>query len=185
MAENPENTPLIPDDFDALMREDAPEEGPVLRCNRCDTPITPQNAVLTETGYRCKACIRGQQKVFDTSQTTDPILAFSIAALIAFAGSWLVAPLGFIVILVASGLGMLIFNLTRLVLKRRRGKRIDLAVLIGAIIGACPLLIRLILQMIQANSLNVSGGVGRLIWYIVYVALVASSAYAHSRGVHS
>lgn len=45
---NPENnSPAIPpSDFDELMRpanpETSPEEEPVLRCNRCGTPITPK-----------------------------------------------------------------------------------------------------------------------------------------------
>lgn len=80
--------------------------------------------MLTETGYRCKDCIRGHQQVFDISKPGDAIIAFFISAIIAFAGSWLVKPLQYIVILVATGLGMLIFNATRLALKRRRGKRL-------------------------------------------------------------
>ncbi|NLA80629.1 MAG: hypothetical protein GX853_07800 [Chloroflexi bacterium] len=188
----------IPNDFNELMRDDSEEthlevseadahqdwqdEDPVLRCNRCGKPIDAQHAILTPIGYRCKECVRGQQKVFDTSKALDPVIAFFIAALVAFAGSWLVAPLGFIIILVASGLGLLIYNLTRLALKRRRGTKIDLAILFGALIGASPLLLRLVLQMVNAKSINVGGGVGKLIWYIVYVALVASSAYAQSRG---
>ncbi len=184
---NPENnTPAIPSDFNELMRPANPEisseEEPVLRCNRCGTPITPKNSVLTETGYRCKDCIRGHQQVFDSSKPGDAIIAFFISAIIAFAGSWLVKPLQYIVILVATGLGMLIFNATRLALKRRRGKKIDIAVLIGAILGGSPLLIRLILQMAQASSFEVGGGVNLLFWHIVYVGLVAASAYAQSRG---
>ena len=35
--------------------------------HRCERPICSECAVLTPTGYRCKECIRGQQKVFDTA----------------------------------------------------------------------------------------------------------------------
>lgn len=196
MTNSEENT-TIPSDFEELMAGgtenpnalDQPElidpedEAPVLRCNRCNTPITPQTAVLTPTGYRCKACVRGQQKVFDTSQATDPIIAFFIAALISFGGSWLVAPLGFIIILVATGLGLLIYRTNRLALKRRRGKRINLAVLIGAIVGASPLLIRQIIVMTQTG--DILSGAGRIIWYIVYAGLVAASAYAQSKGARN
>lgn len=176
---NQENTPKIPSDFNELMQDDAP----VLRCNRCNTPITPQTSVLTPTGYRCKTCVKGQQRVFDSSQATDPIIAFIVAALIAFGGSWLVAPLGFIIILVATGLGLLIYRVNRLVLKRRRGKRIDLAVLFGAIVGASPLLIRQILVMIKSG--NALAGAGSIIWYIVYAGLLAASAYAQSKGARN
>jgi len=181
-----DNPPVIPSDFEELMHpadlQATPEEEPILRCNRCCTPITPQNAVLTETGYRCKDCIRGQQRVFDTSKPMDCVIAFLIAAVIAFGGSWLVEPLTYIVILIAAGLGKLIFTATRVALKQRRGKKIDIAILIGATLGASPLLIRLILQMVKANSLNVGGGVNRLFWHIVYLGLVAASAYAQSKG---
>ena len=178
MTNSEENT-NIPSDFNELMQDDEP----VLRCNRCNTPITPQSAVLTPTGYRCKTCVKGQQRVFDSSKTTDPIIAFFVAALIAFGGSWLVAPLGFIIILVATGLGLLIYNANRLLLKRRRGKRIDLAVLFGAIVGASPLLIRQVLVMIKTG--NLIAGVGSLVWYIVYAGLLAASAYAQSKGARN
>ena len=172
-SEEPSNSPV---DF-YEMRQD---EDPVLRCNRCNTPITPQTAVLTPTGYRCKACVRGQQSVFDSSHATDPIIAFFVAAAIAFGGSWLVAPLGFIILLVATGLGLLIYNVNRLLLKRRRGKRIDIAVLFGAIVRASPLLIRQILVMIKTGQLM--AGAGSIIWYIAYAGLIAASAYAQSKG---
>lgn len=187
MTDNtPDNTPVIPSDFDELMRpanlQENSEEEPVLRCNRCGMPITAQNAVLTETGYRCKDCIRGQQRVFDTSKPSDFLIAFLIAAVIAFGGSWLVEPLRYIMILIATGLGKLIFNTTRVALKQRRGTKIDIAILVGAALGASPLLISLILQMVKANSLNVDGGVDKLFWHIVYLGLVAGSAYAQSKG---
>ena len=38
-----------------------------LRCNRCGKPICAECAVRTPTGYRCKECVRGQQKIFDTA----------------------------------------------------------------------------------------------------------------------
>lgn len=176
---NSENNPNIPTDFNELMQDDEP----VLRCNRCNTPITPQTAILTPTGYRCKACVRGQQRAFDSSQATDPIIAFFVAAIVAFAGSWLVAPLGFIIILVATGLGLLIYRVNGVVLKRRRGKRIDFAVLFGAIVGASPLLIRQILVITKTGDLLV--GARSIVWYIVYVALVAASAYAQSKGARN
>ena len=39
-----------------------------LRCNRCEKPICAKCAVLTPTGYRCKECIKEQQKIFDHRQ---------------------------------------------------------------------------------------------------------------------
>jgi len=49
-----------------------PEETPTLRCNRCNKPITPEEAVLTPTGYRCRDCVNSQLKVFDTTKGLVP-----------------------------------------------------------------------------------------------------------------
>ena len=50
----------------------------MLRCNRCERPICTECAVLTPTGYRCKECVRGQQKVFDTAKWFDYPLAIIV-----------------------------------------------------------------------------------------------------------
>ena len=42
-----------------------------LRCNRCNKPICPRCAVHTPTGYRCRECVRSQQKVFTTAEWYD------------------------------------------------------------------------------------------------------------------
>ena len=93
MTENietkPENTEVVLDDT------------PVLRCNRCNKPITPETAVLTPTGYRCQECVREQQKVFDTTKSIDPVIGFLISAIISFGGSWLVPKLGFFTLFIA------------------------------------------------------------------------------------
>ncbi len=67
-----------------------------LRCNNCEKPICVQCAVLTPIGYRCKECIRGQQKKFDTAEWYDYILAFGVGSAIAFAGSLVVRFFGFL-----------------------------------------------------------------------------------------
>ncbi len=38
-----------------------------LRCNRCDKPICPKCAVKSPVGYRCRECVKSQQKIFDTA----------------------------------------------------------------------------------------------------------------------
>jgi hypothetical protein len=53
-----------------------PQTPTSLRCNRCEKPICPKCAVKTPIGYRCKECVRGQQKIFDTAQWYDYPLAF-------------------------------------------------------------------------------------------------------------
>ena len=162
-----------------------PEAEVQLRCNRCNKPITPATAVLTETGYRCTECVRAQQRVFDTTKRFDPFLGFIIAAVISFAGSWLAGLLGFFTIFVAPGVGTLITNAVRLAVNRRRSKALNIAVLVGAIVGALPLLIREILPLTSGSGLLLTGGVNLLplIWRVVYAVLVSSSAYAQARGL--
>ena len=162
-----------------------PEEGIQLRCNRCNKPITPATAILTETGYRCAECVREQQRAFDTTKSLDPIWGFIVAALISFAGSWLAGLLGFFTILVAPGVGTLISNAVRLVVNRRRSKALNKAVLAGAIVGALPLLILAILPLLAGSGPLLTGRVSLLplVWRAIYAALVSSSAYAQARGL--
>jgi hypothetical protein len=166
-------------------RKPNPEETAQLRCNRCNKPITPATAILTETGYRCAECVREQQRVFDTTKRLDPVWGFIVAALISFAGSWLSGLLGFFTILVAPGVGTLITNAVRLVVNRRRSKALNKAVLFGAIVGALPLLIQAILPLLSGSGPLLTGGGNLLplVWRAVYAALVSSSAYAQARGL--
>lgn len=162
-----------------------PDEAIQLRCNRCNKPITPATAILTETGYRCADCVREQQRVFDTTKRLDPFLGFVIAIVISFAGSWLAGILGFFTILVAPGVGTLITKAVRVVVNRRRSKALNQAILVGAIVGALPLLIMEVLPLLSGTGPLLTGRVSLLplIWRAVYAALVSSSAYAQARGL--
>lgn len=171
-------------DHTHIPEEVVQDDGEVtLRCNRCGKPITPETAVLTPTGYRCKECIRGQQKVFNTAKPIDLVIGFVVSALITFGGSWLVPRLGFITLLVAPGVGLLISNAVRVAVKRRRSSTLNLAVLIGSIVGSLPLGIRALLP-IFGGALTVQTGLWLpFVWQIVYSVLVASAAYSQSRGI--
>lgn len=155
-----------------------------LRCNKCNKPINPADAVLTPTGYRCKECVRGQQKVFDTTKPFDIVLGFVVAGLIAFAGSWLASRIGFITLLLAPGVGLLISNAVRMAVSHRRSTNLNTAVLIGAIVGCVPmLLISLIPLFIHSQGILPSlSGLLPLVWQALYVVAVPSSAYAHMKG---
>ncbi len=161
------------------------DETPVLRCNRCGKPITPETAVLTPTGYRCQDCIRQQQKVFDTTKGLDVVIGFLISGLISFAGSWFVPRLGFFTILIAPGVGSLIYKAVRLAVKQRRSKALNSAILAGALIGSLPLLVPQMLNVIAMSSemLSVIGNLTPLIWRVVYTVMVATTAYAQTKGI--
>jgi DNA-directed RNA polymerase subunit RPC12/RpoP len=157
---------------------------PVLRCNRCGKPITPETAVLTPTGYRCQDCIRQQQKNFDTTKGLDVLIGFLIAGVISFAGSWFVPRLGFFTILIAPGLGSLIYRAVRLAVNKRRSKALNSAILAGALIGSIPLLFPQVINIMSMPSAMLSlGNLTPLIWRTIYTVLVATTAYAQTKGI--
>ena len=108
-----------------LPTPNAAQEEIVLRCNRCNKPITPETAVLTPTGYRCKDCVRSQQKIFDTNKGLDVPVGLLISALIAFGGSWLAGRIGFLILFVAPGIGTLIANVVRWAVRKRRSQALN------------------------------------------------------------
>ena len=162
-----------------------PDETPVLRCNRCGKPLTPETAVLTPTGYRCHDCIRQQQKAFDNTKGIDLLLGFLISGIISFAGSWLVPRLGFLTILIAPGIGALIFKAVRAAVKQRRSKALNSAILAGTLIGNLPLLLPQMINIITMSSemLAIIGNLTPLIWRVVYTVLVATTAFAQTKGL--
>ncbi len=59
-----------------------PKRETLLRCNRCEKPICTDCAVLTEVGYRCKECVRGQQAAYYNGQAYDLPLAGGVSWLL-------------------------------------------------------------------------------------------------------
>ncbi len=113
----------------------------MLRCNRCDRPICTACAVLTPTGYRCKECVRGQQKIFDTAQWIDYPLAFVVAGVLSFFGSLIASYLGFFTIFIAPVAGVVVAEAVRWVVRRRRSRLLYQIAAGGAIAGALPILL--------------------------------------------
>jgi len=153
-----------------------------LRCNRCEKPICIKCAVLTPTGYRCRECVRGQQKVYETAQWLDFPLACGLAFILAFLGSFLAQAMFFLTIFVAPIVGTIIAEVVRVVVRRRRSKRLFQAVAISAVLGSLPLpLLRLVSVLLHASF--VSADVV-LIWHGLYTFLVASTVYYRLAGIN-
>lgn len=153
-----------------------------LHCSRCDKPICARCAVLTPTGYRCKECVRGQQKIFDTAQWSDYPLAMIIGAGLAFVGSLIVPYLGFFTLFIAPVAGVIIAEAIRFVTRRRRSKRLFQLVAVAVVVGCLPLLL--------ANGLGaLLGGRGGLfalwplLWQGLYAFTVTSSVYYRLGGI--
>lgn len=144
-----------------------------LRCNRCEKPICARCAVQTPTGYRCRECVRGQQKVFETAQWQDIPLAFLVSALISFLGSLIAGYMGFFVIFIAPIVGTMAAEAARFITQRRRSEPLFKMVAAGALLGAVPWILRTLLFGISL----------RLIWQGVYLVTVTSTAYYRMKGI--
>ncbi len=166
-----------------------PKVATTLHCNRCGNPICPQCAVLTPTGYRCKDCVRGQQKTFDTTHVIDYPLAFVIAGALGYIGSLLLTAVGtrlglfaiLIAIFVAPIVGSVIAGAVRLVTQKRRSKRLFQVATLGAALGALPLILGSVIGLLF-------GGIGLgslypLIWEGIYLFMVPPTVYYRLSGI--
>ncbi len=163
-----------------------PDRETYLRCNRCNKPICIECAVLTPTGYRCKECVRGQQRVFETAQTIDYVFAGGIALVLSFLGSYIVPVMQFFTIFVAPIVGMIAAEIIRRAVNRRRSRLLYQLAAVGAVVGGLPLLVSGLLSLVGMVALR--GAVGLtfflpLIWQGVYIFLLTSTLYYRLSGI--
>ncbi len=157
-----------------------PQRETLLRCNRCNRPICTECAVLTPTGYRCKECVRGQQKIFNTAQWFDFPIAVLVGGGLALAGSLLVSFVGFFTLFIAPIVGMGIAEAVRWATRRRRSYWLWRTALIATAAGAAVLpVIRLLGGLVLGGGFSLWG----LIWAGVYALLCTSSMYYRLTGI--
>jgi len=157
-----------------------PSTESTLRCNRCERPICAKCAILTETGYRCKECVREQQKTFDTARSIDYLLAIGIALILAFIGSLIVSRIGFFTIFLAPVAGIVIAEAIRRAINKRRSKRLFKATAVATAVGG----LLPTLSVLALTGLTI--GLGSLlffIWPVVYTVLVTSTVYYRLAGI--
>jgi hypothetical protein len=152
-----------------------PQVETTLRCNRCEKPICTKCAVLTPTGYRCKDCVRNQQKTFDTAEWYDYIFAIGIAVVLAYLGSIVTLFLRFFIIFVAPIAGMIIAEAVRAAIRKRRSNKLFLATAVAVAVGS---LLPILLNLANGNWVPLS-----LLWQGVYAFLVTSTVYYRLRGI--
>lgn len=119
-----------------------------LRCNKCGKPICANCAVRTPTGYRCKECVRGQQKIFETAEWVDYALGFITAGILGFLASLLaslVSGLSFIgwilIVIGAPTAGMVIAEGVRLVTRKHRSRALFITIAATVVLSALPVII--------------------------------------------
>jgi len=155
-----------------------PTVATTLRCNRCEKPICPQCAVLTPTGYRCKECVKSQQKIFDTSETRDFLLGFVVAGLLSWLASLvflLISLIGFfgfiIAIFAAPTAGVIIAEGARWATRRHRSRALFITIIAAVILGSLP--------VIFFNLTNFMG----LIFQGAYLALTIPTIFYRLSGI--
>ncbi len=162
-----------------------PNRETLLRCNRCGKPICSQCAIKTPVGYRCRECVRGQQKVYETAIPRDYPLAFVTAGVLSWLGSF-ASVLGFFTIFVAPIVGVLIALAVGWVTKRRRSAALFKLSALAAGLGSLPRIILMILPIFIAvgNGYPLSFNyILPLIWQVVYTSLVVSTLYYRLSGI--
>lgn len=167
-------------EFTVTYCENHPNVESTLRCNRCDKPICVKCAVLTETGYRCRECVRSQQKTFDTATWIDFLLAIGTASILTYIGSLIVSRIGFFTIFLAPIAGIIIAEAIRFVIRKRRSRSLFKATAVAtAISGLLPLI-----SVLLATGLAIGlGGIFYFIWPVVYTVLVTSTVYYRLAGI--
>lgn len=156
----------------------------LLRCNKCGRPICLECAVQTPTGYRCKDCIREQQKVFNTSETGDFFIGGVIAAVLGFAGSFVGNRIpflpSFLSALIVGGLfGKLICSCVRKAVNRRRSAALNTVVITAAGIGGALPAVLQILQMLQGLPI----GSLQILFSALYIAVLCLTVRAEMNGM--
>lgn len=107
-----------------------PNRETLLRCNRCEKPICVQCAVLTEVGYRCKECVRGQQNIFYNGGQRDLLtggaVALFLGGILGAAAYMLLGMFGFFSLIIAflagPAVGGLVAEAIRRAVRKRRAR---------------------------------------------------------------
>lgn len=166
-----------------------PTRETMLRCNRCEKPICLQCAVLTEVGYRCKECVRGQQAAYYNAQPHDLPVAAAVAlvmgALVGILAYLFLGALGWVrligAILAGPAAGGLIAEAVRRVVRRRRARHMKLAV--AAATAAGVLLGAVAVVLFAAGSLGLGSLFTRVLFrldVLLLAGLAASAVYTRT-----
>ena len=157
-----------------------PDVETTLRCNKCGKPICARCAVRTPTGYRCKECVRGQQKIFDTASWVDYLLGGGTAAILGLFASLLaifVSGIGFIgwflIVIGAPTAGIIIAEGVRLVTREYRSRALFITIAAAVAAGALPVII---FQLLTLNLFS-------LIFQGIYLIIAIPVVYARLSGI--
>ncbi len=158
-----------------------PDRETGLRCNNCEKYICAQCAVHTPTGYRCKECVRGRQKVFETATAVDFVVAFVIGVTLSALGAFIAMRIGFLTLFLAPFAGTVIAEAIRRATGRRRSLRLFQVAAASVGLGAAPfVLLPLAYIFMGGEGLRTFVAV---LWPLLYLSLAVSSTYYRLAGI--
>jgi hypothetical protein len=157
-----------------------PNRATSLRCNNCNRPICAQCAVHTPTGYRCRECVKGQQKVFNTSEWYDFVSGFIVAALLSGVGAFLVtlvSRIGFIgwflILAGAPTAAVIIAEGVRTVTRKHRSRPLFITVAAGVVLGAMPIILY---ELLTFNIFSI-------LFQVIYLVIAVPVVYSRLSGI--
>jgi hypothetical protein len=158
-----------------------------LRCNRCGNPICTSCAVRTPVGYRCRTCVRQQQKIFETARWYDFGIAFFLSAAIIGAGSILTSIIGWFILLAAAFVGGIAARAVNWAIRHRRSRYLWLAAAAGGIAGCLPGLLIAAIPMVfmlfrYGGEYLLTSAIG-LLWPIGYMIIAVGLLVASLKGL--
>lgn len=176
------------DEYQVCFRH--PDRKTLLRCNKCGRPICLECAVQTPTGYRCKECIKNQQKVFSTAEGKDYVIGAAIAFAAGLAGSVLdqMIPLlpSFLTAFIIGGIcGRLTCRAVRSAVNRRRSDTLTKTVVTAAGIGALiPRLTGLYVSFIYLlRPQTLISGLIQIILNLLFVFVLCAEIWSEMNGM--
>lgn len=171
---------------EALRCVNHPDAETYLRCNKCNQPICPKCAVQTAVGYRCRSCINAQQKIFYADFRPIHYVVVALVALpLSLVAGILIPMIGWFTFILSPAVGVGIAEISRLAIRRRRGKYVWVVVCGSIIIGGLlpifgvaglALLVWMMGGMGDVGNLAL-GGLFGLLGPIVYVVMATGAAY--------
>ena len=158
-----------------------PDRETSLRCNRCGKLICAQCAVHTPVGYRCRECVRGQQKELETARQLDYVIVGIISLVGVGVAIFLLNHLGWWGFFIAPVVGGGLADLVRRAVGGRRSRYLPLASVIG---GAVGLLLNLVFPFFGfASSIALGTILSQALVPIVMGGLMLSALYYRLRGI--
>ena len=130
--------------------------------------------------YRCKECIKGQQKIFITAKPQDYLIGF-VGAFIGMAVGQLIGnAFGFFILFIAPLVGGFIGDILLRLVGKRRSPNLNRIILVGGILGGLVPNFPTILVMLMGGGFALAYGI---LWPAIFLALAVPSMLARFSGI--